>query len=55
MQLNSLSGRSFKDLTQYPVFPWIIKDYISKVINTGDKSSFRDLTKPMGAVGKSSF
>ena len=24
MQLNTIAGRSFNDLSQYPVFPWII-------------------------------
>jgi factor associated with neutral sphingomyelinase activation len=28
--LFSLADRSFNDLTQYPVFPWIIADYKSK-------------------------
>ena len=27
--LNMASGRSFNDLSQYPVFPWIIADYYS--------------------------
>ena len=26
----SLADRSFNDLTQYPVFPWVIADYKSK-------------------------
>ena len=30
MHLNTLSGRSYNDLMQYPVFPWIIKDYGSE-------------------------
>ncbi|KAL4509991.1 hypothetical protein ABPG72_010184 [Tetrahymena utriculariae] len=47
MHLNGLGSRSYKDLTQYPVFPWIITDYKSKDIFT----TLRDLTKPMGALG----
>ena len=31
MYLNTLSGRSYNDLMQYPVFPWIIADYESEV------------------------
>lgn len=27
MFLNTISNRSFNDLSQYPVFPWIISDY----------------------------
>ena len=28
--LNSAADRSFNDLTQYPVFPWVIADYVSQ-------------------------
>jgi hypothetical protein len=27
MYLNTLAGRTYNDLTQYPVFPWVLKDY----------------------------
>jgi len=52
MQLNSLAGRSFNDLTQYPVFPWVIADYESEELDFEDPSTFRDLSKPMGALGE---
>ena len=32
MQLNLLSGRSYNDLSQYPVLPWILTDYSSESI-----------------------
>ncbi|KAJ8748905.1 hypothetical protein K2173_013339 [Erythroxylum novogranatense] len=50
MQLNTLSGRSYNDITQYPVFPWIISDYSSKSLDLTDPSSYRDLSKPVGAL-----
>ena len=31
MYLNTLAGRSYNDLMQYPIFPWIIADYDSEV------------------------
>lgn len=31
MYLNTLAGRSYNDLSQYPVFPWVVKDYESEV------------------------
>lgn len=31
MHLNTLAGRSYNDLMQYPVFPWIIANYDSEV------------------------
>jgi hypothetical protein len=49
MHLNTLAGRSYNDLMQYPVFPWILADYDSDFIDLNDSSSFRDLSKPMGA------
>ena len=52
MQLNSLAGRSFNDLTQYPVFPWVIADYESEELDLNDPKTFRDLSKPMGALGE---
>lgn len=38
------------DLTQYPVFPWIISNYSSQTLNLNDSSNYRDLTKPVGAL-----
>ena len=52
MVLNSLAGRSFNDITQYPIFPWVIADYTSEILDLNDPKSFRDLSKPMGAQGK---
>lgn len=52
MHLNTLAGRSFNDLTQYPVFPWVLADYDSETLDLNDPSVFRDLSKPMGALGE---
>ncbi|OXA60252.1 WD repeat and FYVE domain-containing protein 3 [Folsomia candida] len=49
MHMNTLAGRSYNDLMQYPVFPWILADYDSDFIDLNDITSFRDLSKPMGA------
>ncbi|KAK1945269.1 BEACH domain-containing protein lvsA [Phytophthora citrophthora] len=50
MHLNTLAGRSYNDLTQYPVFPWVLADYDSEILDLSDPSVYRDLTKPMGAL-----
>ncbi|XP_052194937.1 BEACH domain-containing protein C2 [Diospyros lotus] len=50
MQLNTLAGRSYNDITQYPVFPWILSDYTSKSLDLSNPSSYRDLSKPIGAL-----
>ncbi|ROV87817.1 hypothetical protein VSDG_09592 [Cytospora chrysosperma] len=49
MLVNTMAGRTFNDLTQYPVFPWVIADYTSDELDLTKPSSFRDLSKPMGA------
>ncbi|XP_017491941.1 PREDICTED: WD repeat and FYVE domain-containing protein 3-like, partial [Rhagoletis zephyria] len=49
MNLNTLAGRSYNDLMQYPVFPWIVADYSSPELDLSNPASFRDLSKPMGA------
>ncbi|CAI9726854.1 1 isoform X1 [Octopus vulgaris] len=50
MQLNTIAGRTYNDLSQYPVFPWIICDYTSSTLDIDDPSIYRDLSKPIGAV-----
>ncbi|KAK7294960.1 hypothetical protein RJT34_17860 [Clitoria ternatea] len=50
MQLNTLAGRSYNDITQYPVFPWILSDYCSESLDLFNPSSYRDLSKPVGAL-----
>ncbi|XWS25391.1 hypothetical protein CRYUN_Cryun27aG0064600 [Craigia yunnanensis] len=50
MILNAFAGRSYNDLTQYPVFPWILADYSSEVLDFNKSSTFRDLSKPVGAL-----
>nr|XP_029733035.1 LOW QUALITY PROTEIN: WD repeat and FYVE domain-containing protein 3-like [Aedes albopictus] len=52
MHLNTLAGRSYNDLMQYPVFPWILADYDSERLDLSNPKSFRDFSKPMGAQSK---
>ena len=47
---NLAAGRSFNDLTQWPVFPWVIADYASAQLDLDSVASFRDLSLPMGAI-----
>jgi hypothetical protein len=54
LHLNMLSGRSYNDICQYPVMPWVLADYKSEEIpDLLDRKNFRDLTKPMGALNPS--
>ncbi|OTB01785.1 hypothetical protein M426DRAFT_323145 [Hypoxylon sp. CI-4A] len=49
MLVNTMAGRTFNDLTQYPVFPWVLADYTSEELDLDNPATFRDLSKPMGA------
>lgn len=49
MLVNTMAGRTFNDLTQYPVFPWVLADYTSDELDLANPATFRDLSKPMGA------
>lgn len=55
MILNTLAGRSYNDLTQYPVFPWVLADYSSEILDFNKSSTFRDLSKPIGALDSKRF
>ena len=33
MLLNTIAGRSLNDLSQYFIFPWIIKDFNKEILN----------------------
>ena len=53
MWMNIFGGRSLNDLTQYPVFPWLITDYTSEEINYNNNNNeniFRNLFVPMGMI-----
>ncbi|TRZ09428.1 hypothetical protein HGM15179_017680 [Zosterops borbonicus] len=52
MQLNTIAGRTYNDLSQYPVFPWILRDYTSDTLDLTNPSVFRDLSKPIGVVNE---
>lgn len=52
MYLNTLAGRTYNDLTQYPIFPWVIQDFCSGTLNLNDPQTFRDLSKPVGALNE---
>uniref|UniRef100_A0A8C8SSA1 Neurobeachin-like protein 2 n=1 Tax=Pelusios castaneus TaxID=367368 RepID=A0A8C8SSA1_9SAUR len=52
MQLNTIAGRTYNDLSQYPVFPWILQDYVSETLDLSDPAVFRDLSKPIGVANE---
>ncbi|GJQ08763.1 hypothetical protein GpartN1_g554.t1 [Galdieria partita] len=50
LALNFQSGRTFLDISQYPVFPWILSDYKSENIDLEDPQSYRKLDTSIGAL-----
>lgn len=49
MRLNRLAGRTYHDLSQYPVLPWVLSNYTSDTLNLRDPANYRDFQYPMGA------
>lgn len=48
--VNTYAQRSKIDLTQYPVFPWVLKDFKSQVLDLKNPNIYRDLSLPIGAM-----
>lgn len=51
-QLNKMAGRSYNDLMQYPVFPFVLADYTSTSLDLNDAKSYRNFKKPMAIQNK---
>ena len=54
-RINLISNRSFKDVNQYPIFPWIISNYSLKneIKDFNDllkKENLRNLSKPISII-----
>lgn len=45
MFLNTIAGRTYNDLNQYPVFPWVLTNYESRELDLSQPSNYRDLSK----------
>ncbi|KAK3531169.1 hypothetical protein QTP70_013273 [Hemibagrus guttatus] len=48
MFLNTIAGRTYNDLNQYPVFPWVLTNYESEELDLTLPGNFRDLSKGAG-------
>ena len=49
MWLNIYGNRSFNDISQYPVFPWILNSYQDPLKND-ESDNLRDMSLPMGML-----
>lgn len=54
MALNQISGRTYQDLMQYPIFPWILADYESHTLNLANPNVYRRLDRPIAVQHKES-
>ncbi|KAK6172415.1 hypothetical protein SNE40_016068 [Patella caerulea] len=52
MFLNTIAGRTYNDLNQYPVFPWVLVSYDSQELDLSQPNNYRDLSKPIGALNE---
>ena len=54
MWLNFFANRSYLDLTQYPVMPWVLEDYTDPLQKPNEEElqdyKYRDLSLPMGML-----
>jgi hypothetical protein len=48
--LFTLASADNVDVTQYPVFPWVLADYTSFNLDLEKDTTFRNLALPMGAL-----
>ncbi|ETO22253.1 WD repeat and FYVE domain containing 3, partial [Reticulomyxa filosa] len=55
MFLNTLAGRSYNDITQYPVFPWILRDYDSDTLNLNNPVPMGAQTEPRASEFKERY
>ncbi|CAD8175465.1 unnamed protein product [Paramecium pentaurelia] len=50
IEVNKYGGRTYNDLNQYPIFPWVISNYVDFDIQ--NKEHFRKLDIPIGAINQ---
>ena len=55
---NKFSSRSFNEYSQYPIFPWVIKDFTSNILEfsqrqqTAPEKIYRDLSKTAAGLNE---
>ena len=52
MIINILAGRSFNNVSQYPIFPWLIRETQKDTLNLADQTVYRDLAVPSPALSE---
>ena len=49
MILNTLSGRTFNDLAQYPIYPWVLSNFSTNELDFNNLKNYRDFNYPIYA------
>ncbi|XP_039285549.1 lysosomal-trafficking regulator [Nilaparvata lugens] len=52
MTLNKMAGRTYNDLMQYPVLPFVLAAYHTASLDLADPAVYRNLQKPMAVQNK---
>ena len=55
LRVNRLAGRSYNDLSQYPIVPWVLSNYTSPLLDLRNPANFRRLDRPMGGQSEKRF
>jgi hypothetical protein len=48
--LNILASRSFNNISQYPIFPWVLNSFDVATVNLDDPTFYRDFSLCLGAI-----
>jgi len=48
MEINKYAGRTYNDLNQYPIFPWVVSNY--EDFDANKEEHYRKLELPIGAI-----
>lgn len=55
IQLNSAANRTRNNMSQYPVFPWVLNNYSNFEIDLENSNNYRDLSRPIGKLTERRF
>ena len=48
--VNIIGGRSIHDISQYPVYPWVLVKYNTETLDLRSEQTYRNLSKPIGVL-----
>ena len=48
--MNIYSNRSYNNISQYPVFPWVLTNYEDPIKNDSNNYNYHDLSLSIGII-----